>query len=852
MATPAPVVVNGDTNLILINSRDLTANQSAVVLLSSIQTPGRVVTVRDSVGFLSTPQTILLSTITGVKFADGTSSIRITQPFGYLTVTSRDPTSWNLTNSFGFPQNETIASAAALTTSSVLTRDLYSSRYVSTPYINLLSLDSYSTSAFLGPSYISTLVVGPPPSQGRPDVTEPGYVAYIQGNMKVYSNVDIVGSTRIIGTVSTGSNLFVGGGISTLGSIGAQGDITTMGNIYAPFGGVIANNLEVRSNATFGGAITFSNAIYVASSITVQNAVSTVQMLTSSLNVQSSINFQEKYIALQNGGLVFSDPITVPSITTNSIVASNFITTSNLTVTDSIDGQSAATFALGSTVITNPSGSLFISSIGATYMTMSNAVTTNDLQTSSMEVSTILLSGNITGFTNGYMNINTVVASTVSTTFLFTENIEAKAFTIDTIQVAQLNVSQELNLNTVSTINASNAIFNIPNGSISTGSFLTGTTLVTSTIKIQDGQIYSPDRPITFSTPTVFMDSVYVSTLSASTFQVSSIVATNIELGTDPDVFFGNYYSILVSTNCVVTGGPGDWPRPYFISNVQPEGIGPGEPYPVNVVFGNRYPPPGDIIPGQAQGGEMTLYPNGELASQLQFCFLACSFGITIYGLYGTNQTQGVGFQAGGSLDPNYPVAQFTGTMYGDSAFSAFFAAGFNQNYSVLSDSNAGITVRNGAIRFPYSLNGVTIDNALNDMSLRTLYYYGGLNFASDPALKENVEPADEGRCLQAIQSLPLRRYKYKDSYLSTFHLSDAHRLGFLATDVEEVFPKSVLYTKLDSLPEFSTIRTIDTNQVEMAHIGATKHLMHRVEELTARVGAALGEISSLKNLLDG
>jgi hypothetical protein len=413
-------------------------------------------------------------------------------------------------------------------------------------------------------------------------------------------------------------------------------------------------------------------------------------------------------------------------------------------------------------------------------------------------------------------------------------------------------VGRELNLNGVSTINASNAVFNNPGGTISTGALYTGTTLVTSTITIQDGQIYSPDKPVVFSTPSVYMNSVYVSSIQASTLQASSITTTSLVLGADPEIYFGNYYAILASTNCVVTGGPGDWPRPYFISNVKPDGIGTGEPYTVNVVFGNRYPPPGNIIPGQVQGGQMVLYPNGELASQLQFCFIGCSFGITIYGLYGTVQTQGVGFQAGGNLDPNYPVAQFTGTMYGDSAFSAFFSAAFNRNYSILGDSNAGITMRYGALRFPYSLNGVTIDNALNDMTLRTLYYYGGLNFASDPALKENVEDADEERCHEIIQSLPLRRYKYKDAYLSSFHLKDAHRLGFLATELEPYFPNSVLYTQLQSLPEFSTIRTIDTNQVEMAHIGATKHLMHRVEDLTHRVGAALGEISSLKNLLDG
>ena len=68
MATP--VVANGDTSLILINTQTLTANQSAVVILSSISYPGRTVTVRDSIGFLSSPQSIIVSTQNGVSFAD--------------------------------------------------------------------------------------------------------------------------------------------------------------------------------------------------------------------------------------------------------------------------------------------------------------------------------------------------------------------------------------------------------------------------------------------------------------------------------------------------------------------------------------------------------------------------------------------------------------------------------------------------------------------------------------------------------------------------------------------------------------------------------------------------------------
>ena len=80
----SPVVVNGDTSLILINTRNLTAGQSAVVLLSSISYPGRTVSIRDSVGYLSSPQQIVVSTQSGMTFAEGTSRILITQPYGSI------------------------------------------------------------------------------------------------------------------------------------------------------------------------------------------------------------------------------------------------------------------------------------------------------------------------------------------------------------------------------------------------------------------------------------------------------------------------------------------------------------------------------------------------------------------------------------------------------------------------------------------------------------------------------------------------------------------------------------------------------------------------------------------------
>jgi hypothetical protein len=136
-------------------------------------------------------------------------------------------------------------------------------------------------------------------------------------------------------------------------------------------------------------------------------------------------------------------------------------------------------------------------------------------------------------------------------------------------------------------------------------------------------------------------------------------------------------------------------------------------------------------------------------------------------------------------------------------------------------------------------------------MSIRTLYYYGGLNFASDPRLKENIQDANLEQCYAVVESLPLRRFKYIDPYLSTFQQKDTHRLGFIATELETIFPKSITYTQINDIPGYeSTFRMIDTQQIEMAHIGATKVLMNKVSSLYTSVELARQEISTLQRLL--
>jgi hypothetical protein len=88
---------------------------------------------------------------------------------------------------------------------------------------------------------------------------------------------------------------------------------------------------------------------------------------------------------------------------------------------------------------------------------------------------------------------------------------------------------------------------------------------------------------------------------------------------------------------------------------------------------------------------------------------------------------------------------------------------------------------------------------------------------------------------------------------MSTFKQTDTNRLGFIATELETIFPKSITYTQITDIPGYhSTFRMIDTQQIEMAHIGATKVLMNRVSSLYTTLDETRQEISTLKNLLNG
>jgi len=282
----------------------------------------------------------------------------------------------------------------------------------------------------------------------------------------------------------------------------------------------------------------------------------------------------------------------------------------------------------------------------------------------------------------------------------------------------------------------------------------------------------------------------------------------------------------------VITGGPGDYYTPLYLSNVKPADYVSGTPYTVNATFQYIIPTTSGSLPGNIVYAQNTLFWGNEL-NTTSFVGTQVFNDITIYGYYAEDQTSNaqIIYQQTNKASNAF---NWTATMVNDSATTLILQTTSNANYSLV-DPNVYINMQNGILKWDYALNATTIQNSLNDISTRNLLYYGSLKFISDPRLKQDIQPANLRRCYDIIRDIPLHHYEFIDSYVSTFQVTDRRRLGIIADEYEQFFPKSV--TSMQSpLPHLSTIKTVDTQQLDMAHLGATQYLLKEIAELKAAI----------------
>lgn len=755
---------------------------------------------------------------------DGTSSISISQPFASMSFTVLNPATWNIVNTFGFPLYNTVANVSSLTASTITGTTMNIGGNLSTNSIVANSITIQSTTQVFGPMFTSSLTVG---AVSSPPI---GFNTYIVGSANITSNAVIGGNLSVSSTAVIGGSLAVGGsvtannGATVLGNFTIQGNLTTQG-----VGTIDCQTLTIQSSLNVIGPATFSSNVAIQGTLQVGQSTTATTIRTSTLTLNPG-----GYIQLGTGTTVTGNsstfpgqtvfavntPIFTPFLSTQNIQASGTVSINTLEVLSTISANTVTNVFLGSANIQNQSGSLVTSSVQTNTLILSNTLITSTVLTSNLITSNIVATGSVVALSPGaFISTGAIFTSSLQVSQISTGSIVAGTIETPSIQVSSLFVSQTFNAGPgVSSINIQTANVDNSLGSILTGG-ITTSSLVTSSITVQTGNVYSPGQ-LVFNTPAVYMQLANLSSVNTSTLNASTLTTSRITIGATPGAGSNGpnfiYNSAIPSTNVLVNGGPGDYLTPYFLSNVRPAGQDPLLPYTTTIGFTGNYF--GPQTPGLVIGYTATLYWGGVTNS-----ILSLGGGPSLYSLYGSDQT----------ITGTLPLSSFSivGTLYGNSAVNVAFGFQYSPNINSI-NSNAVIEFNNGRLNWNYALNGTTIQNSLNDMSIRNIFYYGSLNFASDPRIKEEIELADLKRCYDSIRDLPLRRYKYIEQYCSTFRVDRGSRLGFLATDLLLDFPKSVHFS--DTLfPEFSKeLMTIDTAQVDMAHLGTTKYLMERIRVL--------------------
>ena len=127
---------------------------------------------------------------------------------------------------------------------------------------------------------------------------------------------------------------------------------------------------------------------------------------------------------------------------------------------------------------------------------------------------------------------------------------------------------------------------------------------------------------------------------------------------------------------------------------------------------------------------------------------------------------------------------------------------------------------------------------------------------SSDERLKENIELANIDICFDVIKNLPLKRYKWKDEIYSHDQVQDRVKLGWIAQDVKNVFPKATVEKdeifsptgKKEDEIEIKNCLSLNADQIYAALYGAVQKLIEKNENQETLIQELSTEVAALKS----
>ena len=799
-------------------------------------------TVFDIDGFLSSPQSILVSTTSDTTLGAGISTVLFQQRFGYVTLRSESSNQWSVVNESAFPiAGQAYSMNGIQFTTLNVTNTLGVVSSITVPSVHTKNLIVTSSASVVAPLYTSSIVMN----------NYPTYLAmtnypYFQtgsesntGNIIVQSTFSVSQQAVLLSTVSTIGPLFVQGDMNILGSYSGSNAITIQSSFST------TQRILVNSNITVTGLVQIGSNVTCARTLNT-SSMTTNQAQATSITANGFLFSAGSLLPLTGPGspaLLIQPSLLLPtSFIQTSTLNTSELSTGSIVVGSTIDATRIPILSVQAVPLQNPRGSLTVSSIATgnvAHSTLYGFNYTSTIATISTNTSffSTLHSANSLYVKTGTSTIATIADSCIANSIVVgvLDLVGVIPLQMNNFSISSIYVSTAFLANQMSSFTTYSTLFDATGATFQTSQILTGP-VATSTLQLLEG--IGATNSLLISTASVSLSTANIQAASTQTITTSSLYTMGASVGallTYSTTSLGAPYMY----GSTVSGLSSDTSSEYI--------AGIGTPFsPFHVLATQDRTVNGFL---QNPSGNPSTYMNLSYIYRTDSANPAGSATI----LMGNSTVQSTIITI--SSSSTVPYQHFSLQNYAVDLSSIQFVqlihsdSGAGQQTSDLSvwlanvstpagnyvNSNSGIEMNSGFMRWNNRQYGLTIQNQYNDLQTRTMTYTGSLFTASDSNLKHEIEYADSEKLYQSIRDIPLNRYALSDKFRTTFRTQDAHQLGVLTTNVAKEFPALIHPVDSEHLG-LSNLETVDRVQFRYAHLGATQHLMGRVSTLKGTI----------------
>jgi hypothetical protein len=257
---------------VAIKTNRFSTGEYALVYLPPTDNIGQLITIRDTFGYLSTPQQIIVSTTGGASITGGLTTLQIQQGYGYITLRSESPTSWSIIDQNAFSSPTAVYNIRGITYGAlnVIKTGFIRDAVSSTGSYKGINSIVFSSLVSFGPFFVNRAVVN--------DFIRRSDTYYQSGSLFV------TGSTNMLSSIVLPGDVNIDGDKATLGSLRAGSSMTITGPLVFSTGtGKIAVRDIISTNYRFyfDNNISTGGTFYGSSIARIQNSLYVSTLRTS-------------------------------------------------------------------------------------------------------------------------------------------------------------------------------------------------------------------------------------------------------------------------------------------------------------------------------------------------------------------------------------------------------------------------------------------------------------------------------------------------------------------------------------------------------------------------------------------